>query len=201
LCIAEAQDVKKLAKADGVVSIYPVQYYEAPAYISPTPLPSPSNLSARAFEYGKYSVLPSIQADRVHARGVTGSGVKVAVIDSGVDFNLAALGGGFGPGFKVEGGYDLVGPTYGSGGAPSPGDVPFDDCNGHGTLVAGLIAGNDNEYQSPGVAPDARIYAYRIFGCSGSTSDDLVIDAMLRAVRDGCDVINLSLGECIACKS
>jgi subtilisin family serine protease len=61
-------------------------------------------------------------------------------------------------------------------------------------LVAGLIAGNDNEYHAPGVAPDASIYAYRIFGCTGSTPDNLVIDAMLRAVRDECDVINLSLG-------
>lgn len=135
-----------------------------------------------------------MQVDRVHAQGITGAGVKVAILDSGVDFNLAALGGGFGPGFKVAGGYDFVGPAYGTGGQPQPGDVPYDNCNGHGTLVAGLIAGNDNEYHSPGVAPDASIYAYRIFGCTGSTPDNLVIDAMLRAVRDGCDVINLSLG-------
>lgn len=118
------------------------------------------------------------------------------MIDSGVDYYHPALGGGYGAGYKVAGGYDLVGSGY-TGGTPQPEEYPYDECNGHGTLVAGLIAGSDNEYDSPGVAPDATIYAYKVFGCSGSTPDSVIIDAMLRAVSDGCDVINLSLGECV----
>ncbi|KAK1997650.1 hypothetical protein LX36DRAFT_577966, partial [Colletotrichum falcatum] len=51
----------------------------------------------------------STGVDQLHEAGIFGKGVKVAVIDSGVDYLHPALGGGFGPGFTVSGGYDLVG--------------------------------------------------------------------------------------------
>jgi subtilisin family serine protease len=58
---------------------------------------------------------------------------------------------------------------------------------GHGTMVAS-VAGTPN-----GVAPGASIGSYRVFGCSGYATDDILIEAIDRAVRDGCDIINLSL--------
>lgn len=58
---------------------------------------------------------------------------------------------------------------------------------GHGTMVAS-VAGTNN-----GVAPGAALGSYRVFGCSGYATDDILIEAIDRAVRDGCDIINLSL--------
>jgi subtilisin family serine protease len=80
---------------------------------------------------------------------ITGKGVLVAVIDTGIDYMHPDLGGGFGPGYKVVGGFDF---------ANNDSD-PMDD-NGHGTLVAGIIAANGN---LKGVAPDANLLAY--IGC------------------------------------
>jgi len=47
--------------------------------------------------------------DKLHAAGIRGEGVVVAVADTGVDYTHPALGGGFGAGFRIAGGYDLVG--------------------------------------------------------------------------------------------
>lgn len=58
--------------------------------------------------------------------------------------------------------------------------------------MAGIIAGNDHFVR--GVAPDATLGAYRVFGCDGSTSADIIVAAMERAWSDGMDIINLSLG-------
>lgn len=56
-----------------------------------------------------YSIHHMTGVDKLHEAGILGKGVKVAIIDAGIDYNHPALGGGFGPGFKVVGGYDLVG--------------------------------------------------------------------------------------------
>jgi hypothetical protein len=56
-----------------------------------------------------YSVHASTGVDKLHAKGITGAGATVAIVDTGVWYYHPALGGGFGPGFKVAGGYDLVG--------------------------------------------------------------------------------------------
>jgi hypothetical protein len=84
---------------------------------------------------------------------------------------------------------DETGPTYNP--VPSPDPYP-DDCAGHSTHVAGIIGANG---QVKGVAPDVSFAAYRIFGCQGSASDDLVIAAMETAAKDKVDVINMSLGN------
>jgi hypothetical protein len=64
--------------------------------------------------------------------------------------------------------------------------------------VSGIIAAdarNANASQPfTGVAPGATLYMYRIFGCQGDTSTDLIVDAMARAFTDGAQVISLSLG-------
>jgi len=113
---------------------------------------------------------------------------------------------------KVKGGYDLAGDAYTAGAVPLPDSNPL-DCGGHGSHVAGTAAGfgvnadgttfaglyNSSIYTpgafriGPGVAPKADLYAYRVFGCSGSTN--LAVDAIERAVADGMDVINMSLGS------
>ncbi|WP_456424465.1 S8 family serine peptidase [Rhodocaloribacter sp.] len=131
-----------------------------------------------------------IGADRVHADlGVTGRGVVIAVIDTGVNYEHPDLGGGFGPGFKVIGGYDFV----------HDDDDPMDD-HWHGTHVAGIAAGDGETVK--GVAPGARIMAFKVLDENGGGQISTVIAAVERAMDpdgdpgtdDAVDVINLSLG-------
>lgn len=132
------------------------------------------------------------------------------------------------PGAKVAGGYDFVGDNYNAGGSPAqqipqPDSDPM-DCNGHGSHVAGTVGGFGiyrptpttkatysgpygpgmygaiNFALGPGVAPGAKLYALRVFGCSGSTAvTDLAIEWAVDPNGDGIltdrlDVINMSLG-------
>jgi len=117
-----------------------------------------------------------------------GQGIRVAVIDTGVDYMHPDLGGGFGPGFKVVGGWDF---------ANNDAD-PMDDIF-HGTHVAGIVAANG---QVVGVAPEASILAYKVFASNGDAFDADIIAALELAADpdgdpltdDGADVINMSLG-------
>jgi subtilisin family serine protease len=138
-------------------------------------------------------------ADIAQSRlGYTGRGVHVAVIDSGIDYDHPDLGGCFGPGCRVTNGYDLVGDDYDEEESdpqwqPVPHPDPFpDDCQGHGTHVAGILGANG---AVRGVAPDVTFSAYRVFGCSGATATDVMLAAMERVYRDGADVLNMSIGE------
>ncbi|KAJ8076315.1 hypothetical protein PM082_000736 [Marasmius tenuissimus] len=67
---------------------------------------------------------------------------------------------------------------------------------GHGTHIAGIIGADPpkNPYNISGVAYSASLSSYRVFGCTGGTSDDLIVEALLRAAQDGQDIITLSLG-------
>jgi subtilisin family serine protease len=147
--------------------------------------------------------------DKLHSEGVFGDGIIVGVLDTGVDYTHPALGGCFGPGCKIGGGTDLVGNNYTGFNTPVPGIIPFlteitggpdplDQCAGHGTHVSGTIladARNANASQPfIGVAPGATIFMYRIFGCNGSVSSDVIIASMALAFADGVDIISMSLG-------
>lgn len=127
------------------------------------------------------SVKPDATAVQSDASVTTGKGVKVGLIDTGVDYLHEALGGGFGPGFKVAGGYDFV------NNKPDP----LDD-NGHGTHVAGIIAGNSASLKS--IAPGVRLFAYKVLDASGNGNTSTVIAAIEQAMQDSVDIINLSLG-------
>ncbi|ORY97251.1 peptidase S8/S53 domain-containing protein [Syncephalastrum racemosum] len=141
------------------------------------------------------------QVDRVQNElGLKGKGITVGIIDTGVDYRHPSLGGGFGPGYKVQYGYDLVGDNfnYTEPDTKNPKTTPLDDCPrsaaGHGTHVAGIIGAEDETYNFTGVAPGATLGMWRIFGCNGSTTNDLVVKALIMAYEAGCDVINMSLG-------
>ncbi|HEX9614359.1 MAG TPA: S8 family serine peptidase, partial [Bacteroidota bacterium] len=122
--------------------------------------------------------------------GNQGEGVRVGIIDSGVDYLHPALGGGFGPGFKVSGGYDFVN---------GDGD-PLDD-EGHGTHVSGIVAAETDSIK--GIAPKATLYVYKVLDHTGSGTESDVIAAIERAVdpdgngdpSDRLDIVNLSLGS------
>jgi type VII secretion-associated serine protease mycosin len=123
--------------------------------------------------------LDELRADSAW-RTSTGRGVTVAVIDSGVDANHPDLAG------QVLPGLDLVGPGGGAG--PDP--------VGHGTTVAGLIAGrNDDKRGVVGLAPDSRILPVRVLDERNKYDDALIVAKGVRwAVDHGARVINLSLG-------
>jgi len=145
------------------------------------------------------TAITQTQADVAqNSLGLSGAGIRVAVMDTGIDYDNPDLGGCFGPGCRVEMGYDLVGDAYNNDSTsasynpvPTPDAFP-DDCNGHGTHVAGIIGANG---QVRGVAPGVTFAAYRVFGCSGSTSSDIMLAAMERIGRDGANVLNMSIGS------
>ncbi|EGR46959.1 uncharacterized protein TRIREDRAFT_109276 [Trichoderma reesei QM6a] len=136
---------------------------------------------------------------KLHDKGIKGKGVQVALIDSGIDYTHPALGGGFGRGHKVALGYDFVGDAYDGSNDPQPDGDPLATCadGGHGTHTAGIVAMQDPKKQGfglVGVAPEATLAAYRVFGCEGGATNDILIAAMIQAWRDGADIVSMSLG-------
>lgn len=142
--------------------------------------------------YTTWSAHNDTKVSKMHDLGYFGEDVIIAIIDSGIDYNHPALGGGFGPGFRVESGYDLVGDDYIPGDVLIPDDDPM-DCLGHGTHVAGIAASGDSSI--PGVAPKARLRSYKVFGCQDGTYMDTIIAGFIMAAEEGADVITASLGS------
>ncbi|KAM0255360.1 hypothetical protein ACHAQJ_005880 [Trichoderma viride] len=137
---------------------------------------------------------------KLHDQGIKGKGVQIAIIDTGVDYRHPALGGGFGKGHKIALGYDFVGNNYTGENTPVPGPDPLATCvdGGHGTHTTGILAMEDPDNQGfglVGVAPEATIAAYRVFGCEGSVTSDILISAMLRAAQDGASIVSMSIGQ------
>jgi subtilisin family serine protease len=211
--------LERLRRLDGVVDVRPVAQFH--------PLTSTS--------------VPFIGTTKVWNRGklsATGKGVRIGIIDSGIDYNHAMFGGsgdvvdytknnpariesGTFPTEKVVGGYDFAGDEYDGTQTPRPDSDPLDcEDNGHGSHVAGIAGGmgvltNGVSYSGgygeelnmdkfligPGVAPEAKLYALKVFGCKGTTG--LWMDAMEWAadpdadgdLSDRLDVVNLSLGH------
>jgi serine protease len=111
---------------------------------------------------------------------IAGSGIKVAVIDTGIDYTHPDLVDRYG------GGYDFV----------NNDPDPMDD-NGHGTHVSGTIAATDNDIGVIGVAPEATIYALKALNATGQGSTSDVIRSILWAVDHGMNIISMSLGSAI----
>ena len=151
----------KLARIPGVKALYPVDE----VWVDPEPVERAELFTALAMT----------GADIAQSTlGYTGAGVRVAIMDTGIDYDHPDLGGCFGPGCRVETGWDFVGDAYTGPGSPVAPDPDPDDCGGHGTHVAGIAGANG---VVTGVAPGATFGAYRVFGCAGSTSADVMIHA------------------------
>ncbi|KAF4886941.1 Minor extracellular protease vpr [Colletotrichum fructicola] len=138
-----------------------------------------------------YTTHNATGVSKLHDKGIFGQGVKVGVVDSGTWYNHPALGGGFGEGFKVAGGYDFVGNGIWPYEDKAPDDDPEDQM-GHGTHVSGIIAGKTDFWT--GVAPEATLYSYKVFAQIDATDDATLIEAFLRAYTDGVDIITASIG-------
>lgn len=131
--------------------------------------------------------ITKIEAPVVHASGNKGSGVNVAIIDTGIDYTHPDLAGNY------IGGYDFV----------NTDSDPIDD-KGHGTHCAGIIAAVDNEIGVIGVAPAANLYALKILDNTGSGSSSNLIAAIEWAIdthttdsdnSNDIQIISMSLGS------
>ena len=191
----DANDVGKLAGVGSVANVYPARIYT----LGPTATADPELATA----------IKMTGADLAQAAGYSGAGVKVAVMDTGIDVDHQDLGGDGNaaaphpfPNCRILAGLDLVGDDYNADPesanyqpVPHPDGNP-DDCNGHGTHVAGIIGANGaGAAAAKGVAPGVTFGAYRVFGCAGSVTDDVMIAAMEAALADGMHVLNMSIGD------
>ena len=198
---AEDKDLGKILKAKNVKAVFPVLTVQKPE--EPAQKPEQKNgVKPALFTAGDLTGVPYARKEL----GLTGKGVKIGIIDTGIDIDHPAFGGSGVPGSaafptsKVVAGYDFVGDKFNNDSSsgtynpnPKPDPVP-NDCDNHGTHVASIAAGNDAAKKFKGVAPDAKLGAYRVFGCDGYTRDDVILAAMERATKDGMDVVNMSLG-------
>ncbi|WP_088036772.1 S8 family serine peptidase [Evansella clarkii] len=164
----QRKDISKVKQIEGISRIDEVAYYE-PSLDESIPFIGGDEVRQMLDEEGQK---------------LTGKGVRVAVIDTGVDYRHPDLKNNF------RGGYDVIDEdadpmeTEQGQGMPTL----------HGTHVAGIIAANG---RLQGVAPEAEIYAYRTLGPTGMGTTEQVISAIEKAVEDGADVLNLSLGNMV----
>jgi len=151
--------------------------------------------------------LVQIKADVVHGSSVTGQGIKIALLDTGIDLNHQDLRVAGGVSFvEVSGGYQeqsvaeevyspagqsVVDAVYSSGRVVVS---SYMDDNGHGTHVAGVVAAQLNGIGVVGVAPGAGLYAVKVLDKDGMGSYSQVIEAIDWAIENGMNVVNMSFG-------
>jgi subtilisin family serine protease len=211
-----ASQAGALATVPGVTAVYPV----VPVSLPPS---SPASTGDPDLRYATTLTGADVAQNEL---GLDGTGVKVAIIDSGLDYTLPEFGScsSIGGSCRVAGGYDLVGDDYDANSAdstyqpiphPDPDPAPCDpnvadqraaqpgaggSAAAHGTHVAGIVGADgrsDPDDLVTGVAPGATLYAYRVFGCNGSTSADIMAAAMEQAAEDHVNVLNMSIGAAL----
>lgn len=191
-----ANQIKNLLKSKAVKTVWSNETFS----IDP---PNEESNQLKADEANVANYTPYDALDRLHAEGFTGKGIKVGILDTGMDYNHPDLKDAY------KGGYDFVDDdndpmetTYADwkkSGKPelNSGRAYYSE---HGTHVAGIIGGrgvSDSEYKTLGAAPEADLYAYRVLGAYGSGTTDDIIAGIDRAVNDGMDILNMSLGGSI----
>lgn len=170
------------------------------------------------------STVPHVGAAALQSLGLTGQGVKIAVLDSGIDYTHRNLGGSGAvadfaaaaaaaggvppanlfPTAKVIGGYDFVGETWPNGPRlPDPNPIDAGSGSSHGTHVADIAAGASLDGLHKGVAPGALLYAVKVCSSVSTSCNGTAILQGLEWVMDprgdlsfadSADVVNLSLG-------
>ncbi|MED3997551.1 S8 family serine peptidase [Peribacillus frigoritolerans] len=192
-----ANKIKSLLKSKAVKSVWSNETYT----IDP-PVQGKDNDQLKADEFNIANYTPYDGLNRLHAEGYTGKGIKVGILDTGIDYNHPDLKDAYKDGYDfVDDDSNPMETTYAdwkqSGKPEMNGSSAY--YTNHGTHVAGIIGSRgvakDTEYTTVGAAPEADIYAYRVLGPYGSGQADDIIAAVDRAVKDDMDVINMSLGN------
>jgi subtilisin len=127
-------------------------------------------------EYSESWAIEEIGAEPVHSSSYTGKGIKIAVLDTGVDYKHSELA----PNYK--GGYDFI----------NNDNDPMDD-NGHGTHVAGILAAARDGKGIVGAAPDAEIYAIKVSDARGKGSFSGLVKGIDWSIKNGMDVVTMSI--------
>lgn len=188
-------DIPMLLESEVVKSIWK----DEDVRIDPSIKKSKSNINSSRM----ISSTPLIGVDKLREEGITGKGIKVGVIDTGIDYNHPDLKDNY-----KAGGYDFVDndddpmeTTYNdwlNSGEPEKDDWGNSYYTSHGTHVSGTIGANgkntESEFAVTGIAPEAELYGYRVLGPYGVGASSDIIAAIEQSVKDGMDVINLSLG-------
>lgn len=117
--------------------------------------------------------------------GTGNHNVVVGIIDTGIDENHPDLKA------NILGGQNFVPANYKGDNTETGDKKDIQDRNGHGTHVAGTIAGNG---RIKGVAPNIGVKSYRVFGEKGTTDSSIIANAIMKATDDGVNVISLSVG-------
>ncbi|MEH7513631.1 S8 family serine peptidase, partial [Gottfriedia acidiceleris] len=187
-----ANQIKNLLKSKAVKTVWSNKTF------SIDPPKENDQLKADEAKVGNYT--PYDALDRLHAEGFTGKGIKVGILDTGIDYNHPDLKDAYKGGYDfVDNDNDPMETTYADW---KKSDQP-EFISGtayyteHGTHVAGIIGGRgkaNSEYKTVGAAPESDIYSYRVLGPYGSGTTDTIIAGIDRAVKDGMNVINMSLG-------
>ncbi len=115
-----------------------------------------------------------IKAPTAWAKGVTGNGVKVAILDTGIASHID---------LPLAGGVSFI-----------PRSTSFNDLHGHGTHCAGIVAAKNNILGVVGVAPSSSLYAVKVLSDSGSGQSSWIIAGMEWCIRNGIKVASMSLG-------
>lgn len=194
----KAEDLKKLLDIQGVVLVEPVvEVHALESSLTPDGTVDAAMNTSISF----------LGIERIWDKGFKGEGIKVGVLDTGIDYHHPEFEGIY------KGGWNFIpnGSTYARERADNdpyettpldrPANQPEFNANGssfytsHGTHVAGTIAAlGKNPYGISGIAPKVDLYAYRVLGAYGSGSNAGVIAGINKAVEEGMDIINLSLG-------
>jgi minor extracellular protease Epr len=120
--------------------------------------------------------IQKIRAPQVWATGNKGTGIKVAIVDTGIDTAH--------PDLKVVGGVSYVSYT-----------TSYNDDNGHGTHCAGIVAALNNTIGVVGVAPEAALYAVKVLDSSGSGYFSDVISGIDWCITNNMQVVSMSFGS------
>ncbi|MCF6410094.1 S8 family peptidase [Pseudalkalibacillus salsuginis] len=131
---------------------------------------SPVKTDGQIIDWGYHFIIP----EPARSSNFTGKGIKIAVMDTGIDQSH--------PDLKVAGGTSFINE-----------ESHYNDLNGHGTHVAGIISAEQNTIGTLGVAPEASVYAVKVLDKDGNGSQASVISGLEWAIKNDIDIINLSL--------
>ncbi|TCO61516.1 S8 family peptidase [Caldanaerobacter subterraneus] len=186
---APASFVKKAVKHPSILVVTPSLITELPE-IKSIPLEMDGVNLEKAVYYNMYQwdIKRVTNNGKSFELGTGNHEVVVGIIDSGIDLNHPDIQANLLPGSKN---FVPKGGIYGVDLSETGNLYDVQDRNGHGTHVAGTIAGNGVIL---GVAPDVGIRAYRVFGAEGGAYNVWIIKALIAAANDGVNVINMSLG-------
>ena len=220
--VAPSELAEKISKLEGVEKIEASSNFERPVTMTLDDSNTSRTLPGDGIDV--HNTITFLGADKLHKLGLAGKGMKIGIIDTGIDYTHSMFKGPgkkeiyesinptspneFFPNDLIVGGKDFVGSDFAPSSEeadkriPKPDSNPIDEA-GHGTHVAGTVSGaGDNQNTYSGVAPEAKLYALKVFGKKGGTSDIVVIQALEYAADPSeslnpaqrLDVVNLSLG-------